>query len=242
MTFLPRTRLMRCRRSLARWHASLDCPKGTSSAGAPSIFSSADATCSKSISGCHLHRSSRIGLLKCLATHAQQAAFRSLTAQDEEGCYETATLSLLQDRTMHDLYQLCFPISQGDRYRMLGGGQRVHRHGTALAHEERLAAPLARESALGHLEQLALRVGLPPVPHALHTHAHRVAAAQHSKCSLHVRPQRRYQLPRVLQMQAHHISTCTFWSIRACHINSTGHRLCPVTYKEACICCCTPPL
>ena len=45
MTFLPCIRLMRWRRSFARWQASLDCPKGTSRAGAPSIFSSADATC-----------------------------------------------------------------------------------------------------------------------------------------------------------------------------------------------------
>lgn len=45
MTFLPRTRLVREMRSLARWHASEACPRGTSRAGAPSIFSSADATC-----------------------------------------------------------------------------------------------------------------------------------------------------------------------------------------------------
>ncbi len=45
MTFLPLIRLMRCSRSLARWQLSLACPKGTSSAGAASIFSSVDATC-----------------------------------------------------------------------------------------------------------------------------------------------------------------------------------------------------
>ncbi len=45
MTFLPLMRLMRCSRSLARWQLSLACPKGTSNAGAASIFSSVDATC-----------------------------------------------------------------------------------------------------------------------------------------------------------------------------------------------------
>lgn len=45
ITFLPLTRLMRCRRSLARWQLSLAWPKGTSRAGAASIFSSVDATC-----------------------------------------------------------------------------------------------------------------------------------------------------------------------------------------------------
>jgi len=45
MTFFPLMRLMRCSRSLARWQLSLACPKGTSNAGAASIFSSVDATC-----------------------------------------------------------------------------------------------------------------------------------------------------------------------------------------------------
>ena len=54
MTFLPCMRLMRCRRSFARWQASLDCPKGTSRAGAPSIFSSAEATCTEMLSSTKL--------------------------------------------------------------------------------------------------------------------------------------------------------------------------------------------
>ena len=45
MTFLPLIRLMRCSRSLARWQLSLAWPKGTSKAGAASIFSKVEATC-----------------------------------------------------------------------------------------------------------------------------------------------------------------------------------------------------
>lgn len=56
MTFLPCMRLMRWRRSFARWQASLDCPKGTSRAGAPSIFSKAEATCTKTRTS---HRTAR---------------------------------------------------------------------------------------------------------------------------------------------------------------------------------------
>ena len=43
-TFLPASRLARRRRSLGRWQPSLAWPKGTISAGAPTSFSSADAT------------------------------------------------------------------------------------------------------------------------------------------------------------------------------------------------------
>lgn len=44
MTFLLRSRLVRCRRSFARWQLSEACPNGTRSAGAPSSFSSVEAT------------------------------------------------------------------------------------------------------------------------------------------------------------------------------------------------------
>lgn len=49
MTFLLRSRLVRCRRSFAKWQLSEAWPKGTSRAGAPRSFSSVDAT------GCNIN-------------------------------------------------------------------------------------------------------------------------------------------------------------------------------------------
>lgn len=67
-------------------------------------------------------------------------------------------------------------------------GRGTYWHGATLAHKERLTAPLAGQGALGHLEQLALWVSLPPVPDALHSHGHAVAAAQRCKSRLHMLP------------------------------------------------------
>jgi len=83
----------------------------------------------------------------------------------------------------------------------------AYRHGASFSDEEGLAAPLACESSFGHLEQLALRVRLPPVAHALYAHACAVAAAQLGKLLLHMRPQRLYQLLGILQCPQSRLST-----------------------------------
>lgn len=98
-----------------------------------------------------------------------------------------------------DKLEISSTITGTQNVRGQGLKEEAHGHGAALAHKERLAAPLARQRALGHLEQLALRVGLPPVAHALHAHPRAVAATQARKLALHVRPQRLDQLLRILQ-------------------------------------------
>ena len=68
------------------------------------------------------------------------------------------------------------------------------RHCAAFPHKQGLHIPLPGQCTLGKTKQLALGVGLPPVPHRLDSHTHAVAAAQFVELMLNMGPAARCKL------------------------------------------------